>query len=322
MRKILIGPAGHYHIGEKVLEKGADELYLGLKNWSLRSPCFEMTKSDITNLQSYAKKKNKVLRVCLNTYPWEHDLRSFDIEIEELVKIGIRAFVLADIANIKFIKRNYPGVSIQSSVACDTKNIDDVRVLEDAGATSVTLSLPNLNFVRLIKSTTDMDVVIFAHGYLNYTYRARCYMSSYLRHSYKVGSSGRENSSGSFNREGFCNRACKCHWSLLSDSSFAENVTMNSYPFVTIDKLTALLNAGADALKIQGRENSDNLVLDAVALYRTILDSYLEAPTDFTVTDEMKQKALHIDTLRHQEMKGRTVVMIKEMLGIDKSTTL
>lgn len=317
MDKILIGPAGRYEIGKNVLNSGADEVFLGLTNWSLRSPCFEMTYEDILRLHHYAENCNKRLRVCLNTYPWEHDLKSFDWEIERLVSSGIHSLVLSDVANIAYTRKKYPDIDIQASVACDIRNIDDVKVLEDVGASSVTLSPATTDFINLIKSTTNLDVVIFAHGYLNFTYRARCYMSSYLRHTYISGSSDRTLASGSFNREGHCNRACKCNWSLESNNDLNHGVTMNSYPFSVFNHLGDLLKAGADALKIQGRENSDSLVLEAIGFYRQILDRYMADPESFQIPPEFAEKAHEIDTRRQKEMRDRTKEMICEMLDRD-----
>ncbi|MCP4114351.1 MAG: U32 family peptidase [Desulfobacteraceae bacterium] len=317
MNKILIGPAGDYEIGESVLKNGADELFLGLNNWSLRSPCFEMSYKKIADLHRYAIENNKKIRVCLNTYPWEHDIQSFDYEIERLVALGVRSFVLSDIANISCLHSRYPDIDIQASVACDIRNIDDVKVLEEAGASSVTLSSTTTDFIKLIKASTDVDVVIFAHGYINYTYRARCYMSSYVRHSYIVGSTNRDGASGSFNREGHCNRACKCNWTLHSNQVSLGNVTMNSYPYSAVAQLGDLLRAGADALKIQGRENTYNLVVDAIVFYRQVLDQFMKDPVNYNISPDLIERSQVIDRKRQQEMRSRSGVMIRELLGMD-----
>jgi collagenase-like PrtC family protease len=95
---------------------------------------------------------------------------------------------------------------------------------------------------------------------------------------------------------------------------------MNSYPFLAIEQLLDLLRAGADSLKIQGRENSIDLVLDAVKLYRRIVNSFMADPEGFVIPQALVGKAREIDRLRHQEMRNRTGVMIREMLGIDMAT--
>jgi len=315
----LIAPAGSMEMARQSLCAGADELYVGLLNWSLRSPCFEMSSQDIEELQALVVVHGRKLRVCLNTYPWEHDLGAFDRELERLVGLGIRSFVLADIGNIAAVRKRYPDVCIQASVATDVRCVDDVLVLEDAGATSVTLLRPSAEFVGAVKERTGLSVVVFAFGYLNYTYRARCYMSSYLRHAIGEDETNRHSASGSFNREGFCNRACKCHWSLARGTAAIRGVTMNSTPFLAIAELPDLFRAGADGLKIQGREYSAGLVSQAVRLYRHFLDDFQRRPLGSAVSQRVIEDAEDIDRRRHEEMRSRTPVMIREMLGVEPS---
>jgi len=313
---VLIGPAGSREMAFASIESGADEVYVGLLHWSLRSPCFEMGINQLRQVNDYAMSRGVAMRVALNTYPWEDDLLEFDREIARLRDIGISSFILADIGSIYSMHKDYPDVFIQASVAADVRNMDDVRAFEVAGADSVTLLRPAPGFVRKVKQETGMKVEVFAYGYLNYTYRARCYISSYLRHAYTSGPSSREQASGSFNREGFCNRACKCHWTITDGHPEVEGVTMNSYPFVTIADLIELLRAGIDGLKIQGRENSIDVVTEAIRLYRQILDGYRQDPAGFTIPEVTAESAYRIDRIRHREMKSRSAVMIREMLGV------
>lgn len=298
------------------IESGAEEIYVGLLHWSLRSPCFEMGLEQLRQVYEYAASRGVPVRVALNTYPWEDDLPSFDREIQRLIDIGLTSFILADVGSIRSVRRDHPHVFIQASVAADVRNVNDVRALQVAGADSVTLLRPSPGFVRQVKQETGMKVEVFAYGYLNYTYRARCYMSSYLRHAYTSGPSSRDQASGSFNREGFCNRACKCQWTITDGHPEVAGVTMNSYPFVAIADLIELLRAGVDGLKVQGRENSIGLVREAVRLYRQILDGYRADPVGFVVAEATAEEASRIDHIRHEEMRSRSAVMIREMLGV------
>jgi U32 family peptidase len=316
-RVSLIAPAATLAMGMLSMECGADELYAGLLNWSLRSPCFEMNMRHLEDLNATTLKLGKKLRVALNTYPWEHDIATFDEGIRCLYGVGVRSFIIADIASIHAIRRQYPEVFIQASVGADVQSIADVLALARAGADSVTLKRPSAAFVRQVKAESSAKVEVFAHGYLNYTFRARCYMSSYLKHAYDPADPDRNHASGSFNREGFCNRACKCQWTLTNCHPLAHEVTMNSYPFVAIDELVDLMQAGIDGLKIQGRENSVELVRQAVSLYREIVDGFLTEPQSYCISPDSKERAHEIDRWRHQEMKSRSGVMIREMLGVE-----
>jgi putative protease len=298
------------------IESGADEVYIGLLHWSLRSPCFEMGVDQLRQVYDHATPRGVTVRVALNTYPWEDDLPAFDREISRLRDMGISSFILADIGSIHAVRRNHPDAYIQASVAADVRNLHDVEALQAAGADSVTLLKPSPDFVRRVKRETGMKVEVFAYGYLNYTYRARCYMSGYIRHAYTPGPDSREQASGSFNREGFCNRACKCQWTIVNGQPEAFGVTMNSYPFVAIADLVDLLHAGIDGLKIQGRENSVDLVREAVRLYRGILNGYRANPAGFAIPDAVAESARRIDRIRHEEMRSRSAVMIREMLGV------
>ena len=313
----LIGPAGNSEMALAAMDAGADDLYTGLLNWSLRSPCFEMNIDQLSNLSTIAETRGKVVRVALNTYPWQSDIPCFDRQIDALADVGIKSIILADIASIASVRSRYHDMFIQASVGADVHSLMDVLALEDAGATSITLSRPIPDFISQVKKQTRLKVEIFAHGYLNYTYRARCYMSSYLRHSYDP-LLDRCEASGSFNREGFCNRACKCHWAITNGYLKVCDVMMNSYPFVAIDHLVELLRAGVDGLKIQGRENSISLVQEAVALYRKVLDGFHADPESYRIPEGLVFQARSIDRDRHREMCSRSGIMIREMLGIEQ----
>ncbi len=312
----IIGPAPNVKTGKAVLDCGADEVYVGLKNWSLRSPCFEMDHDTIEELVRYANKKHKNVRVALNTYPWESDIPNFLKTVDKLYAIGITHFILADIGCIRLVKEKYPDVYIQASVGADIHSLLDVKALEASGANSVTLCFPSSNFISQVKEKTSLQVETFVHGYLNYTYRARCYMSSYLKHEFSLDSiNQRDKSSGSFNREGFCNRACKCFWTLSGKEKNLYPVTMNSYPYLAIGQLSEFFDAGVDAFKIQGRENSFELICQAVSLYRKVVDDLTKK---IDINRECIVKAKEIDIKRHEEMRSRSGTMIKEMLGVSQ----
>ncbi len=265
----LLVPANNLNTLKYAFEYGADAVYIGGKNFNLRSLGQNFTISQIREAVEYAHKKNRRIYLTVNSVVFENELQELTNYLEELKSIKVDAYIISDLAVIEIIKKINDKAKIHISTQANVTNHMGVNFFASVGASRVNIAR-EIRFEDLKKIITrsKAEIEVFAHGALCISYSGRCMLSKYM--------SGRDANKGQ------CAHSCRWNYYLLEESrpNLFYNITQdekgthiyNARDLCLMEKIDKLVEAGVASIKIEGRMKTENYVSQITWAYRKALD--------------------------------------------------
>ncbi|MDP2210190.1 MAG: U32 family peptidase [Candidatus Aquicultor sp.] len=289
----LLAPAGSRRAFYAALNSGADAIYLGVDKFSARRQAENFSLDELDDVVREAHLKDVKIYVAFNTIIADGEL---DSAVESLARInnaGVDSVIIQDWGIFKLVKEYFPELKIHASTQMNTHNLAMVKMLDEAGASRITLARElAIDEIKEICGSTDRGIETFIHGALCFSYSGQCLFSS------MVG-----NRSGN---RGMCPQACRMSYSLLSAGKKDEvwptpgDHILSTKDLAGINLIPQLAQSGVSALKIEGRMKSPEYVATVVRVYRHAIDRYLADPDGFEVSET------ELDELREVFSRGFT----------------
>ena len=101
----LLAPAGDLERLKISLLYGADAVYIGGQEYSLRANANNFDLDEIRKATEYAHERGKKVYVTVNMIFHNEDLEGLDEYLKALDEIGIDSYIVSDFAVIEAIKR-------------------------------------------------------------------------------------------------------------------------------------------------------------------------------------------------------------------------
>ncbi len=266
MRHELLAPAGSYDICEAVLAAGADAVYLGGEKYSARAFAPNFSERDILRALDLAHLHGKRIYLAVNTLLKNREMgRDLYQYIKPYYEEGLDAIIVQDFGVFQFVKEYFPKLPVHISTQMSAANSWGVEFLRDMGAKRVVTARElSLGEIRNIRDRTGIEIECFVHGALCYCYSGQCLMSSII--------------GGRSGNRGRCAQPCRLPYHVVDQSGNALDdgacYPLSLKDLCTIDIIPALCEAGAYALKIEGRMKSLEYAAGVTGLYRKYLDIY------------------------------------------------
>ena len=258
----LLSPAKNLEYGITAIDFGADAVYIGAPKFSARINASNSL-SDIERLCSYAHRFHSKVFVALNTIIFDNELEEVEKLIHKIHEAGADALIIQDMG---ILEMNLPPIELHASTQCHNFDLNKIKFLENVGFSRVILSREmSLDYIKQIRSSTNIELEAFVHGALCVGFSGQCYMSAF-------------NGSRSGNR-GECAQPCRLSYDLLDEN---KNVIIKNKQILSLRDLNLnahiaeLANAGVSSFKIEGRLKDLNYVKNITALYRKKLDEIIE----------------------------------------------
>jgi putative protease len=118
----LLSPSGDKTKAYYALNYGADAIYIGAKEFSLRKRAGNFDIEDIKEIVNYAHSLNKKVYLVMNVICRNFLFKDFHIFFKKIQDIEIDAYIVADVAIINFLNENYPEKEIHISTQQSTTN--------------------------------------------------------------------------------------------------------------------------------------------------------------------------------------------------------
>lgn len=268
MKKIeLLSPAGDLERLKIACLYGADAIYIGGKEYSLRANANNFSIDEIKEACSYAHSLGKKVYLTLNIVFHNEDINGVYDYIKEVVEAGIDAFIVSDLFIVKYIKDNF-NVEVHLSTQASTSNLESVKYLKEEGIDRVVLAREvGKDDIKKIIDETGMDIECFIHGAMCTFYSGRCVLSNYF--------TNRDSNRGG------CAQVCRFAFK-LNDKNFSMAVKDLNMSYLIRD----MIDIGVKSLKIEGRMRSPYYLATVLSSYRRIIDNYYNG----TLDDEMIKK--------------------------------
>ena len=176
----LLAPSGDLERLKISLLYGADAVYIGGQEYSLRANANNFSVEEIREACSFAHKLNKKVYLTLNIVFHNEDLANVNEFIKDVVDAGIDAFIVSDPFIIKYIKDNFD-VEVHLSTQGSTTNKESVKYWKNEGVDRVVLAREvSIKEIDEIFKETGIDLEVFIHGAMCTFYSGRCCLSNYF----------------------------------------------------------------------------------------------------------------------------------------------
>ena len=266
----LLSPAGDLERLKIALLYGADAVYIGGREYSLRANANNFSIEEIKEACDFAHKLNKKVYLTLNIVFHNEDIDGVNEFIDDVVKAGIDAFIVSDPFLIKYIKDNYKEVEVHLSTQGSTTNKEAVKYWKEEGLDRVVLAREvSIKEIKEIMDYSPIDLEVFIHGAMCTFYSGRCTLSNYFTNR-------------DANRGG-CAQICRFAFDI---EDYPDKFTMATKDLNMSAFLKELLDSGVKSLKVEGRMRSAYYLATVISSYRRLIDAYY----DGTLTKELVSK--------------------------------
>ena len=289
----MLAPAGNFEKLQAALIYGADAVYIGGKDFSLRAYGDNFTEQEILQAVKFTHALNKKIYVAVNIFAHNADIKNLADWLKFLDGAGVDAILISDLGVLSLAKE-ITNLEIHISTQANVTNYRAANFFHKLGASRIVLAreLTQAEIIE-IKNNCAAELEIFVHGAMCISYSGRCYLSHYL--------TGRDGNQGA------CTHSCRWKYSLVEEKREGEffSVTednrgayiMNSKDLCLLAHIDKIISAGISSLKIEGRMKSINYVAGVVKIYRAAIDSYYNNPDNFKICDEWLDE---LDKIAHR----------------------
>lgn len=281
MRNVeLLMPAGNLEKLEYAVRYGANAVYLGVVDFSLRA----MRKGEIITLENLkravelAHKLGAKAYLTLNIFAFNSDIKHLEECIDIIKDAKPDAILVSDFGILRLIKRYMPDVDIHISTQTNILNYECVKFWQDMGASRVVLarelSIPEIAEIK--KQVPNMEVECFIHGSQCVSFSGRCLLSDYFTNGERKANSGN------------CSQPCRWSYKLVEETRPGQYYEINQdergshilspKDLCLVKHLKEMIDAGVDSFKVEGRTKSLYYVSAVAKTYRAAIDEIMANP--------------------------------------------
>ena len=279
----LLAPAGNFEKLEIAVHYGADAVYLGGKDFSLRNFSGNFRLEEIKQALVYAHDRGIKVYVTVNIYARNDEQPHIAAYLEKLGALEPDGLIVADPGVFLIARELIPHIPLHISTQANSTNCKTVEFWGGLGIRRVNMARElTLAEIKAISEQTQIEIEAFVHGAMCIAYSGRCLLSSFManRHS----------------NRGMCAHPCRWKYALVEEIRDGEYMPIaeddrgtyifNSKDLCMIEHIPAMIDAGVSALKIEGRMKGINYLATVVKVYREAIDRYYRDPMGYAVQAE------------------------------------
>ncbi|KKR06660.1 MAG: Peptidase U32 [Parcubacteria group bacterium GW2011_GWC2_39_14] len=269
----LLAPAGNLKKLQYALEFGADAVYCGIPDFSLR---VRINQFDLKSLKvgiDYAHQLGKKVYVTTNIFAHNKHLEKLEKHLKLLKTLKPDALIVSDPGVIKLAQKICPKIEIHLSTQVNCTNWQAAKFWYEQGVKRIILGREvTLKEIKEIhKKVPKVQLEVFVHGAMCMSYSGRCLLSKYYT-----------NRSANL---GDCTQPCRWQFRhfigevtrpddlLEIEEDDRGTYIMNSRDLCLIEYLDQLKKAGVMSFKIEGRAKSIYYLANTVKVYREVIDA-------------------------------------------------
>lgn len=268
----LLAPAGNFEKLKVALHYGADAVYMGIPELSLRGKMKDMNLDVLKQSIDYVKKHQKKIYVTMNIFPHNKDISLIIENLKIIEEIKPHAMIFSDPGVYRLAKKYAPSIPLHISTQANVTNVESAKFWEELGIERIILAREvSIEEIKEFRQNIKIDLEAFVHGSMCIAYSGKCYLSAYMT-----------NRSAN---HGECTNSCRWKYSIYylkeetRDGQYFPvyeddrgTYIMSSKDLCMIEYLPLLANAGVNSFKIEGRMKGINYLAGVIKTYREALD--------------------------------------------------
>ena len=276
----LLSPAGDLERLKFACLYGADAIYIGGVNFSLRANAKNFNNEEIKQAVDYTHNINKKIYVTVNIVFHNEELKGLKEYLLYLDSINVDGIIASDIVVMKLHKELNLKLELHISTQASISNKESALFYKNLGAKRLVLAREcSKKDIKEIKDVTNLDLEAFIHGAMCTSISGRCVLSNYC--------TNRDSNRGG------CAQICRWEFNYLDKS----NNKITDKPFSMTPKdlnmvpfIKEMIEVGVNSFKIEGRMRSVYYVATVILVYRRLIDKIVNK----TITDAYTRYCLNI----------------------------
>lgn len=277
----LLMPAGNLEKLEYAIRYGANAVYLGVVDFSLRA----MRKGELITLENLksavdlAHSLGAKAYLTLNIFAFNNDIQQLEKCIDIFKDANPDAVILSDFGVFNLVRKYMPDTPVHISTQTNTLNYESVKFWRDLGASRVILAreLAIKDIAEIRKNVPDVELESFVHGSQCVSFSGRCLLSDYFTNGERKANHGN------------CSQPCRWSYKLVEETRPGQyyeihqdergSHILSPKDLCLVEHLHELIDAGVDSLKVEGRTKSLYYVSAVSKAYRQAIDECVKNPS-------------------------------------------
>lgn len=269
----LLAPAGDLEKLKFAFLYGADAVYIGGQNYSLRANAKNFSLDDIKEAVLFAHNLKKRVYVTVNIIFHEEDVIGLENYLKSLDKIGVDAIIVSDLYVVKLAKKLNLNLEVHLSTQASVLNESAALFYKKLGVKRLVLAREaSREDIKKIKKATGLDLECFVHGAMCTSFSGRCVLSNVVTNR-------------DANRGG-CAQVCRFTFNSDEEPCFS----MTSKDLNMIENIEEMIKVGVNSFKVEGRMRGIYYIATVILAYRRMIDKILNK----TLTEEEKKYYLKV----------------------------
>jgi len=286
----LLAPAGGMRQLRAALRFGADAVYVGLRQGSLRAHAANFAPEELGEAVRLVHAQGKKLYLTLNILPFDGQMEAMLHSARLALDVGVDAAIVADPGLVSLLRARLPGLPLHLSTQANTMNTQAALFWHTQGIRRIILAreLSLAQIVAMRRALPDtLELEAFVHGAMCVSYSGRCLLSAAL--------------TGRGANRGDCAQPCRWDYALVEEGNkrpplpVSEDekgtAVLSAGDLCMIGHLPTLCAAGLTGLKIEGRMKGEYYVATVVGAYRRALDGVAPLPLLRAELDKVSHRA-------------------------------
>ena len=294
----LLIPAGNREKLEIAIAYGADAVYFGSREFSLRHRAGNFSQVETAAAIAYCRKHDVKAYLAVNLLPYNADISALGDYLKELQALPPDALIVGDPGVITLCREYLPDVPLHLSTQANTLNYLAASFWLKNGVSRINLAreLPLHDIAEVVRRVPGLECEVFVHGAMCMAYSGRCLLSAVL--------------TGRHANRGDCAQPCRWGYALQEETRPGQFMALeedergsyifNAKDLCLIARLPELKAAGVHSLKIEGRMKSAYYVAVVTRVYRQALDQIARSPATSFSPEQLEKWRNELTRVSHR----------------------
>lgn len=280
----LLAPAGDMERLKTAFHFGADAVYIGMKDFSLRANTKNFSDAQLCEAIEYTHSLGKKIYIAFNIYFTPEQTEQIIAALQRLSQLCPDGMIVSDPGIIMLAQKHAPNIPIHISTQANTTNQYAAEFYKSYGANRIVLARElSLKQIKAIHDSTDMELEAFIHGAMCISYSGRCLLSAYMTAAGLGRRTDDDKTQQRSANKGDCVQPCRWEYILKEKSRPDQNYEisedehgtyiMSSRDICMIDRIDDLIRAGVSSFKVEGRMKSLLYISSVIGAYRAAIDN-------------------------------------------------
>lgn len=287
----ILAPCGSPRHIAPAVHCGANAVYLGARALSARAGAENFTREQLREATDYCHAHGVRVYQTVNTLLRDDETELLYQVLEEACQARVDALIVQDWGVARLVRTCLPGMELHASTQTSIHTPGGLAFAQEAGFSRVVLARElSAGQIRRLADATTLGIEVFVHGALCVSVSGQCLLSAML--------------GGRSGNRGQCAQPCR-----LDFAAGERRHALSLKDLSLVEQVERLRDAGATALKIEGRMKRPEYVAAAVHAVKAALDG---EPPDMRALESVFSRSGFTDGYFAGHMKDMGGIRRKE----------